>query len=282
METMNGKLEEISTLLLEKYGADVSHYDESFLEMSVAKRLSVTGCYSLNDYHKHLKNTKSEAVSFVDSLNISFSEFFRNPLTYAYIEQMVLPLLIEKKKKENNREIRIWSAACASGQEAYSIAMLWNEVLPASRSTIDCRIFATDCNPEEIIAAQKGVYQMASIGKVAFNRVQTCFNQQKETFSIKPELKKQVDFSIFNLLDKQLVSPPASIYGDFDVIFCCNLLFYYKPEFRHQILDKISRNLAADGFLITGETEREIVKEGNYREVFVNSAIFKEIGNLKD
>ncbi len=278
---MKDELKDISTLLFETYGADVSRYDDSFLEMSVAKRQSVTGCYSVRDYHNHLKNTKSEADSFVDSLTISFSEFFRNPLTYAYIEQMVLPLLIEQKKQENNKEIRIWSAACASGQEAYSIAMLWDEVSLAAKSTIACRIFATDSNTEEIATAQKGIYQRATLQKTTLHRVQTYFNRRNDIFSIVPELKQQVDFSTFNLLDEQLVSPQASIYGDFDVIFCCNLLFYYKPEFRNLILDKISRNLKADGFLITGETEREIVKENNYREVFVNSAIFKRIVNPK-
>jgi chemotaxis methyl-accepting protein methylase len=272
---MKDELKYISTLLFETYGADVSRYDDSFLEMSIAKRQSVTGCYSVPDYHNHLKHTKSEADLFVDSLNISFSEFFRNPLTYAYIEQMVLPLLIEQKKQENNKEIRIWSAACASGQEAYSMAILWDEVSPSIKSTIACRIFATDSNANEIIAAEKGVYQLGTLQKTTLHRVQTYFNQRNDTFSIVPELKQQVDFSTFNLFDEQLASPQASIYGDFDVIFCCNLLFYYKPEFRHLILDKISRNLAADGFLITGETEREIVKESNYREVFVNSAIFK-------
>ncbi len=274
---MKDELIDISNLLFETYGADVSRYDDAFLEMSVAKRQSATGCYSLRNYHNHLKRTKSEVALFVDSLNISFSEFFRNPLTYAYIEQMVLPLLIEKKKQENNKEIRIWSAACASGQEAYSIAMLWDEVSLAAKSTISCRIFATDSNAEEITAAQKGIYQMATLQKTTLHRVQKYFNRQNDTFTIVPGLKQQVDFSMFNLLDEQLISPQASIYGNFDMIFCCNLLFYYKPEFRHQILDKITRNLASDGFIITGETEREIVKENNYREVFVNSAIFKGI-----
>lgn len=278
---MTNELKDISTLLFETYGADVSRYDDAFLEMSVAKRQSAIGCHSLKNYHNHLKSTKSEVALFVDSLNISFSEFFRNPLTYAYIEQMVLPLLIEKKKQENNKEIRIWSAACASGQEAYSVAMLWDETSLATKSAIACRIFATDSNAEEITTAQKGIYQMATLQKTTLHRVQTYFNQRNDTFSLVPELKQQVDFSTFNLLDEQLVSPQASIYGDFDVILCCNLLFYYKPEFRHQILEKISRNLATDGFLITGETEREIVKENNYREVFVNSAIFQATGNIK-
>lgn len=169
---MNDDLKEISTLLFEKYGFDVSRYDDSFLEMSVAKRQSVTGCYSVRDYHNHLKHTKSEVDSFVDSLNISFSEFFRNPLTYAYIEQMVLPLLIEQKKQASNKEIRIWSAACASGQEAYSIAMLWDEVSLAAKSTIACRIFATDSNPEEIRRSKRHL----SNGDPPENNVASCSN----------------------------------------------------------------------------------------------------------
>lgn len=277
---MNGELGEISTLLFEKYGIDVFRYDDSFLEMSISKRVSATNCSSLKEYHTKLKDNRNEADSFVHSLNISFSEFFRNPLTYAYIEQMVLPLLIEKKERENNKEIRIWSAACASGQEAYSIAMLWDEVSDAAKETITCRIFATDCNPEEIIAAQKGVYTATSLYKVSLHRVHAYFNQQNDTYLINPRLKKQVQFFAFNLLDEQLISPQESIYGDFDIILCCNLLFYYKPEYRRRILEKLTRNLVSGAYLITGETEREIVQKSNYQEVFVNSAIFK-IGSRK-
>lgn len=276
---MKNELKEISLLLFEMYGADVSRYDDTFLEMSLSKRLSVAGCYSLMDYRHHLGEKPNEATSFVDSLNISFSEFFRNTLTFAYLEQIILPVLVERKKKELDKEIRIWSAACAAGQEAYSIAMLWDELLATTKETLACRIFATDSNAQEIAIAQKGLYQEASLQKVSLGRVKTYFSRKNDIFTLVPEIKKQVDFSLFNLLDKELMSPQASIYGEFDLILCCNLLFYYKPEYRKLILDKISNNLAPDGYLITGETEREIVRDANYQEVFVNSAIFKAIGN---
>jgi chemotaxis methyl-accepting protein methylase len=83
-----------------------------------------------------------------------------------------------------------------------------------------------------------------------------------------------VDFSFFDLLSDQGACPASSIYGNFDLVLCCNLLFYYKPEFRTRILEKLSNTLAPGGFLVTGETEREILLKNGYREYIEFSSIF--------
>ncbi|MEI7664139.1 MAG: CheR family methyltransferase, partial [Bacteroidota bacterium] len=106
-------------------------------------------------------------------------------------------------------------------------------------------------------------------------RIQQWFTKEGDVFKIKPELKECLDFSVFDLFSDRLSSPPASIFGDFDLVFCANLLFYYKPEFRAFILAKMEKCLANGGYLVTGETEREILTRYGYREVFPQSAIFR-------
>ena len=92
---------------------------------------------------------------------------------------------------------------------------------------------------------------------------------------IKPELSRNIDFSVFDLLSGQLSSPRASIFGDFDLVLCANLLFYYKPDRQRTMLEKAGNALAHNGFLVAGDAERGILINHGYHEVYPRSAIFK-------
>lgn len=227
-------------------------------------------------YLDYLENRTEEVAVFRSRLTNSYTEFFRNPLTFACLEQVILPQLVEKKRIRKENEIRIWSAACASGQEAYSIAILCDELIESKKADINYLIFATDIDSEVLEQAQRGHYQAETLGKVTLKRIQTYFIRKGENYSIASEIIRCIDFSVFDLLSDQGSSPSASIYGNFDLVFCSNLLFYYKPEYRKRILEKIGNSLSKGGYLITGETEREIIKGNNYREVFAHSAIFQK------
>jgi len=277
IRTMKNEIKNIADLLLHTFGTDISIHEEEFLNKSIQKRLSATGNFSLDEYYQYLKDNSNEMETFFDSLHISFSEFFRNPLTFSVLEQLILPILVERIKSGKQKELRIWSAACAAGQEAFSFAILFDELLESTKANLSCHIFATDINAVELLHAAKGVYPATALNKVTLNRVQKYFTLNGDSYTIAPELRKYIDCSIFNLLTDKGDSPSASIYGNFDVVFCSNILFYYKPQFQERILEKISKNIVSGGYLITGETEREIVKKSNFREVFPNSAIFQKI-----
>ena len=259
-----------------RYQLDISIYDAAFLQNIITDRRRELAIEPNGEYLNYLESCSDEAFVFRDRLTNSYSEFFRNPLTFAYIEQVILPQIIEKKRIKKETEIRIWSAACALGQEAYSLAIICHEVIENKLEDLNFRIFATDINQETIDQAQRGIYQAVAITKATLNRIQTYFIRKGENYSIALTIKNYVDFSVFNLLSDQGSCPPASIYGNFDLVFCCNLLFYYKPEYRIAMLEKIGTSLAKGGYLITGETEREILQANNYREIFANSAIFQK------
>ena len=273
---MGKEVIDIAELLKDSTGVDISCFDDSFLLKSIEKRLIVKAIPSLDDYFHYLKIHPKEAVSFLDSLNISFSEFFRNPLTFAYLEQLVLPILVAKKKKEKGNELRIWSAACASGQEAYSLAILLDEMRENLSEKLDFRIFATDNNNLELGKAWEGVYSSFVLNKVTLKRMNSYFVRDNENYLLAPSLKNYVDFSYFDLLSDQRTCPEPSIYGNFDLVMCSNLLFYYRPGCRKRILEKIGQTMAPGAYLVTGETERDILTKYNYQEVFENSAIFQK------
>lgn len=275
MDKMNREIEKCIHFMKEDYQLDISMYEDSFLEKTFKIRMDETLCENGEEYLSYLVNNPGEPLVLLYHLGNSYSEFFRNPLTFTYLEQAVLPLLVEKKKVGKEKEIRIWSAACASGQEAYSLAILCDELIENTSADITCRIFATDINQQEIAQAQRGIYLPASLSKVTLNRVQTYFTRRGENYVISPKVKDYIDFSVFDLLSERVACPSASIYGNFDLVFCSNLLFYYKPEYRQRILDKTDHCLSPGGYLVTGETEREIVRRNSFREVFVNSAIFQ-------
>ncbi len=265
-----------SDLLMRSLGIDVSRYDESFLDKSLRERLRETHCCSVEEYCSLLGQKTEEEMIFFESLHVGYSEFFRNPLTFAVLERLILPSLVMKMKSTNRKEIRMWSAACAAGQETYSLAILLEELKSNDTDKLDYRIFATDQDESRINEAIRGHYAAAALRNVSLKRAGEWFDAQGDTYTIKPGLKENIDFSVFNLLSEQLSCPPASIFGDFDLLVCANLLFYYKPEFRKLILEKIDGCLASGGYMVTGEAEREILLNYNYSEVFPLSAVFRK------
>jgi chemotaxis methyl-accepting protein methylase len=268
-------LKHIDELLLRAAGIDVSRYDPAFLERTLQKRLIETGCTCIEEYCVFLHQSSPERAAFSDSLRISYSEFFRNPLTFAVLEQIVLPAILLKKNNSGRREIRVWSAACAGGQEVYSLAILLEELLPCSAGNCSYRIFATDRSEQQVMEAKRGLYASAALNSLNLKRAGAWFTRQGDDFAVLTGLKEHVEFSVFDLLNEELSCPPASIFGDFDLVVCANFLFYYKDCCRKTILGKTGSALAHDGYLVSGETEREILMREQYREVFPQSAIFQ-------
>lgn len=279
---MKTAFDNISGLLNRVPGINVSKYDIAFLNKSIQKRISKTDCKSAEEYYAYLDSNTKEGDICLNSLQISYSEFFRNPLTFALLERIILPSLVLKKKNNIRKEIRIWSAACAAGQEAYSLAMLLEEYKIGNSETVSYRIFATDQAESQINEAKKGIYSETALNSLSMKRAKQWFTkhlpagrQNVDTFSVKPELKQNIDFSVFDLFSEQLSCPPASIFGDFDLVICSNLLFYFKPEYQKIIIEKATKSLAKGGFIIVGEAERDILINYNYHEVFQQSGIFR-------
>jgi chemotaxis methyl-accepting protein methylase len=255
---------------------DISKYDEHFLVKSLQKRFQEIGCENADDYLELLKQNTEEVSFFLNSLQIGYSEFFRNTLTFSVLEQLILPSLLQKKKELKRKEIRIWSAACSSGQESYSLAMLLEELKNGDDEKFSYRIFATDQNETLVNEARKGLYAETAISNLNMKRINRWFTKKGDTFIVKQELKNNIDFSVFDLFDGQFSCPPASIFGEFDIVVCANLLFYYKNEYRQAILEKAGHCMANRGYLVTSETERQILLDYNYTEVFPQSAIFRK------
>jgi chemotaxis protein methyltransferase CheR len=271
---MNWKIDDVIKVFKDKYNIDLSVYDESFLFKSIGKRTTSENIYS--DYSVYLLNNHAEAHNFHESLNITYSEFFRNQMTFALLEQVVLPAIIESKKKNGGSEIRVWSTACAGGQEAYSIAILLDELISMRGIDINYRIFATDISETELEKAENGSYEISSLQQMRIKHLNKYFTQNGDIYRIADYLKEKINFSVYDLLDNSSSCPSMSIYGDFDLIFCGNILFYYRPDIRQRILNKVYYCMSPNGYLATGEAEREIVAKSDlFYAVLPAATIFK-------
>ncbi len=251
-------LAQIIALMREAHGRDLAPFDEAFLAKSLQCRLDGAGLAGWPAYLDRLAQDGAAAEALFASLSIGYSEFFREPLAFAWLEQVILPALIQQSGQAG---LRVWSAGCAAGQEAWSIAILLDEQNAERGQPVPFRIFATDKIETVLAEAREGVYDAASVQQLRLKHLRRYFTVTGEAYRIVPALKAFVDFSVFDLLAEGTTSPVAAIYGDFDLVFCCNLLFYYRPEVRQRILDKIVRALRPGGYCVTGAAEREIVAQ---------------------
>jgi chemotaxis methyl-accepting protein methylase len=268
-------LDALTCALSARHGQDFARFDEAFVARSLVRRQEATSAPSPAAYVERVTHDAAEAEALLGSLDIHHSALFRDPLTFALLEQRILPELVARAVPEETGELRVWSAGCAAGQEAYSLAILLSELSDGRERAIPFRVFATDRSEAQLAAARRGVFSDAAMGHVTHRRLERWFTRREDAFVVAPELRERIDFSSYDLLDERRSSPPASIFGEFDLVSCCNVLFYYRPEGRQLILDRLARSLAPGGYVVTGETERLFLQGAGFRAVFPHASIFR-------
>lgn len=266
---MNGDTQSVIALMNQKYARDLSVYDPAFLQRSLKRRQLAVCVDSLAEYCHYIQENENEAEILSNSLHINYSQFFREPLTFALLEQQILPGILSKKT--DGSEIRIWSAGCAGGQEAYSLAMLLLELSEMYKKEIGLRIFATDISPSALKTASAGIYDFNSIQNVRMKYFNKYFSTWGESFAVLPQLKQHISFIEYDLLDRATANPPESIFGDFDVVMCSNLLLYYQLKSQQFILQKLRKAMSESGYLIIGETERNILGTSSHLNMLETS-----------
>jgi chemotaxis methyl-accepting protein methylase len=261
------------------HGIDVSGFETTFLERTLERRLHAAGYESASRYlTERLPEDRAEAQAFHHLLLVGYSTFFRNPLVFSLLETQILPDLAEKAKRSGRSSLRVWSAGCAAGQEAWSMAILLDETTSLFENQMAWRVFGTDLSEPDLSLAKAGVYTNTEIGNVRLRHIGKYFTQQGEVSTISELLRKRVEFSLYDLLDRENIHPPASIFGDFDLVLCCNVLIYYKPAQQSRILDKLLGSLSSGGYLVTGEAERRtVLNNPNVRELMPAIPVFQSI-----
>lgn len=258
------------------HGLDLSCYSKAFLGRCIEERAHTAGSGTAETYLERLAVDAAEADSFCRSLRVGYTEFFRNPMTFAVLEQVVLPQLIEHKGTTDAATLRVWSCGCAAGQEAWSVAMLLDELALRKNVPSRYRVIATDICEEDLAVARAGVYSAAAVGNLRVSHLNTYLVGHGDDYAVCERLRNGVTFAAYDLRDSDTCSPPVSVFGDFDLVLCCNLLLYYAPPTQRRMLEKVRRSLRPGGYLVTDEAERHIVRRaGGFSDASPQTPIFR-------
>ncbi len=252
---MNILYKKILEHLLENRGLDFSGYHPAMLERRIMQRLRVAGCVDVAEYCFFLLNNPDEIDNLLDAITINVSRFFRDTLTFELIADQILPALAREKMNRNDASLRVWSAGCAQGEEPYSMAILIRELQDKEGWPEHVHFFATDIDAKALIAAKKALYATESLKNVKFRLLTRHFSHHGELFSLNPEIRELVAFSRYDLLDKTHGVPPESVFGDFDLVLCRNVLIYFNLNYQIGIFERLYRALHPSGSLVLGMAE---------------------------
>lgn len=265
-------------LLLEKVyqdgGYDFREYKRGTVIRRLERRLHDTGTKTYLDYIEFLENNPEEYSNLAEELTIKTSGFFRSPYTFEQVRQMVLPELIAYKRKQGNKKLRVWSTACARGEEPYSIAILLAELLGSALTDFDILIQATDISRKALEYAQVGVYSAKDVDSLDDNILRQYFDCYHERYEVRADIKKMLHLSYFDLT-VTIVLP----FVNFDCIFCCNVLIYLQEQLQARLLSMLYDSLATPGYLVLGEVEMPTGKTRARLECLDKKArIYRKLG----
>jgi chemotaxis protein methyltransferase CheR len=252
---MEQSFERILQHLQSALGLDLTGYRRETLRRRLAARLEQVGAPDLETYLVRLRSDTGECDRLVNALAVHVSSFFRDPVVFEVLEQGVLPQIVERKKREGGRDLRVWSAGCATGEEAYSLAILIDRVLKSASAEVLPLVFATDVNLEVLRRAEKGVYERAQLENAKLGVVDRYFLEKGGRFEVVPDIRKVVRFSQDDLTKPGLLAPAESIFGGFDLVACRNLLIYFSKKLQESVIEKLCGSLVPGGFLVLGASE---------------------------
>jgi len=252
---MNDSFPKIFSLIKDFSGYDFSGYKYSIFDKCLKKRIAATKSKNIDLYLQYIEKNIEEIKQLRNALTINVTAFFRDSLTFEYISYVLLPELISAKIETKNYSIRIWSAGCSTGEEAYSIAMILNELLKKQDSNFDIAIFGTDIDENALKKALDACYSYEKMKNIKLELLNNYFDQQNGVYKLKDDIINIVNFSIYDMLDPRNYVPPESIYGNFDIVFCKNVMIYYQKKYQKIIFKKLYRSITGHGFLVMDKSE---------------------------
>lgn len=248
-------------------GTDFSYIKPSTLLRRISRRIALHSDQSPESYLERLKKDKEETKQLASSILISVTSFFRDPDAFSALKDQIEKLV---KNKTSEDSLRIWVPACATGEEAFTIAMLFYDLVDDIYNAPQLTIFASDMDKAAIEKARTGYYNHDSIANLPTGFSDKYFRRSGETYRIIDTLRKSVVFSIQNLM----ADPP---FSKIDIISCRNFLIYLRNEHQQSVLEMFHYSLNPSGLLMLGLTESTSQRKGLFTEEEHSARIFKRI-----
>jgi chemotaxis protein methyltransferase CheR len=236
---------EVRTLLLERRGFDLACYKDACIKRRIAARVRASGFGQPEPYLAVLRRDQGELDALMETLTIHVSQFFRNPSVFAFLKRSVLPQIVAMARAEGREEIRCWSVGCAGGEEAYSLALLLQEI-PLGDCRVD--ILGTDVSPTALEQARRGVFPPQRVAEVPARMLERFFRREGESYRVASILREQMRFEQHDILS-------APTFPAADLILCRNVLIYFSVREQEKIQQRFAAALSPHGFLALGRAE---------------------------
>ncbi|MCW2314505.1 two-component system CheB/CheR fusion protein [Rhodoblastus acidophilus] len=266
-------LRRILAQLRARLGQDFSGYKRATLLRRIARRMQVAQTAHMEDYLAYLSDRPDEIGALFNDLLISVTSFFRDPAAFAALASEVIPLLFDAPGRD--QAIRIWAPACATGEEAYSLAILLLEEAARREARPDIQIFATDLDEQALAVAREGRYPTAIATDVSEDRLRRFFMREGDQYRIRREVRDLVVFAAHSLLK----DPP---FSRINLISCRNLLIYLDRDLQKQVCSVLHYALLPNGFLFLGASESADSPSGLFTSIDRESRIFQALDRPRD
>lgn len=241
-------------------GINLSSYKERQMKRRIESLMKRNNYASFEEYFTVLQKNKDQYEEFINYLTINVSEFYRNPTQWDVLEKEVFPALLKE-----NKNLKIWSAACSTGEEPYSLVMLLSKFMPLKQISI----LATDIDKMAIERAKTGLYSKKSLNNLPQKFTKDFFTLKGDNYLISDTVKSRVSFKSMNLLEDPYPS-------GCDLIICRNVMIYFTEETKGEMYQKFHKALKPHGILFVGGTE-QIILPNRYKLAPVKTFFYKKI-----
>lgn len=239
---------EISQLLMKIEGLDFSDYRPSTIGRRIERRVKLSHLDSVQEYLDLLRRDEVELKQLHGEVLIGVTRFFRDTSEFAFVKERVIPQIINSALQRGDKTIRIWVAACSTGEEAYSVAIEFLEYLRIHKVSLEIKLFATDIDRRAIETAAKGIYPENILQEVAPDILDRYFTKKSNNLEVVPVLRRAIIFSVHNVTK----DPP---FTKMHLITCRNVLIYFQPNLQTRTLALFHFGLRPEGVLFLGKSE---------------------------
>src|SRR5215469_600740 len=265
-EETDSTLEDLLVFIRDARGFDFTGYKRSSLARRIRKRMQEAGGADYVDYRDRLESSAEEFGLLFNTILINVTGFFRDTETWAFLRREIMPELLADA--EDARDIRVWSAGCASGEEAYSLAMVFAEALGIEECARRVKIYGTDVDEEALHDARAGLYSAKALDAIPSEMRDKYFEQNGTQFAFLPELRRRV---IFGRHDITRDAPISRL----DLLVCRNTLMYFNVETQAQVIDRFHFALRERAYLFLGKAEMLLSDGDRFEVVSMRQRIFR-------
>jgi chemotaxis protein methyltransferase CheR len=224
---------------------DLDQYKDRCVKRRIAKRLRACKVSDFDSYLKRLEIDRQELDTLLATISIHVSQFFRNPDTFRVIEQKILPDLCRRARAAGHSKLTLWSAGCAAGEEAYSLALLVDDL---SADDLEIRVLATDISEPVLETARTGLFDISRMKEVPSPVLDKYFRAEEQRYRLIEPVRNMVEFQPHNIMTE-------SDYPAAELILCRNVLIYFSRPEQERILRRFAAALPAHGALVLGRSE---------------------------